>query len=103
MELIQHFLLQIIQNASEGAEVVFQCRDEGPIRSKVHWTRANGRPLPPGSKDVNGRLEIPSIRVSNITELFRIVQFSEKFQKLRELKKKVFFPLESLLVCSKPQ
>lgn len=50
--------------AFEGAEVVFQCRDEGPIRAKVHWVRSNGRPLPPGSKDVNGRLEIPSIRVS---------------------------------------
>uniref|UniRef100_W4VRB4 Putative heparan sulfate proteoglycan 2 n=1 Tax=Corethrella appendiculata TaxID=1370023 RepID=W4VRB4_9DIPT len=46
----------------EGREVVFQCRDEGPIRARVHWTRANGLPLPPGSRDVNGRLEIPNIR-----------------------------------------
>lgn len=47
-----------------GLEVVFQCRDEGPIRARVRWTLPNGRPLPPGSKDVNGRLEIPNIRVS---------------------------------------
>ncbi|XP_062558821.1 basement membrane-specific heparan sulfate proteoglycan core protein isoform X3 [Armigeres subalbatus] len=46
----------------EGREVVFQCRDEGPIRAKVRWTRANGMPLPPGSRDLNGRLEIPNIR-----------------------------------------
>ncbi|XP_055601853.1 basement membrane-specific heparan sulfate proteoglycan core protein-like isoform X2 [Uranotaenia lowii] len=46
----------------EGREVVFQCRDEGPIRAKVKWTRANGMPLPPGSRDFNGRLEIPNIR-----------------------------------------
>ncbi|XP_055635671.1 basement membrane-specific heparan sulfate proteoglycan core protein isoform X6 [Toxorhynchites rutilus septentrionalis] len=46
----------------EGREVVFQCRDEGPIRAKVKWTRANGMPLPPGTRDFNGRLEIPNIR-----------------------------------------
>ncbi|XP_058821183.1 basement membrane-specific heparan sulfate proteoglycan core protein isoform X2 [Topomyia yanbarensis] len=46
----------------EGREVVFQCRDEGPVRAKVKWTRANGMPLPPGSRDFNGRLEIPNIR-----------------------------------------
>lgn len=47
-----------------GREVVFQCRDEGLLRAKVRWTRANGMPLPPGSRDLNGRLEIPNIRVS---------------------------------------
>lgn len=47
-----------------GLEVVFQCRDEGPIRARVRWLRSGGQPLPPGSVDVNGRLEIPSIRVS---------------------------------------
>ncbi|XP_058452453.1 basement membrane-specific heparan sulfate proteoglycan core protein isoform X2 [Malaya genurostris] len=46
----------------EGREVVFQCRDEGPVRAKVKWTRANGMPLPLGSRDINGRLEIPNIR-----------------------------------------
>lgn len=47
-----------------GLEVVFQCRDEGVLRVPVRWTRPGGRPLPPGSKDQQGRLEIPNIRVS---------------------------------------
>jgi hypothetical protein len=47
-----------------GREVVFQCRDEGPIRARVRWVRGNGQPLPPDSRDVSGRLEIPNIRVS---------------------------------------
>lgn len=42
---------------------MFQCRDEGPVRARVRWTRPNGQPLPPGSRDVNGRLEIPNILV----------------------------------------
>ncbi|XP_030745032.1 basement membrane-specific heparan sulfate proteoglycan core protein isoform X3 [Sitophilus oryzae] len=46
-------------------EVVFQCRDEGPIRAEVEWRRANGQPLPPGSKDNHGRLEIPDIKVEH--------------------------------------
>lgn len=46
-------------------EVVFQCRDEGPFRARVHWTRPNGQPLPPGSRDLNGRLEIPNIKVEH--------------------------------------
>lgn len=54
----------IICASKKGFEVVFQCRDEGPIRARVRWTRSGGRPLPPGSRDVNGRLEIPNIRVS---------------------------------------
>jgi Immunoglobulin domain len=48
-----------------GREVVFQCRDEGPIRARVRWSRGNGQPLPPGSRDVSGRLEIPNIRVEH--------------------------------------
>jgi hypothetical protein len=44
-------------------EVVFQCRDEGPLRARVRWLRGNGLPLPPGSRDVNGRLEMPDIQV----------------------------------------
>ena len=51
------------QNITEGREVVFQCRDEGPLRSEVAWRRGNGLPLPPGSRDNNGRLEMPSIQV----------------------------------------
>lgn len=48
-----------------GREVVFQCRDEGPIRARVHWVRRNGRPLPPGTRDLNGRLEIPNILIEH--------------------------------------
>lgn len=44
--------------------MVFQCRDEGLMRAAVKWVRPGGRPLPPGSKDIQGRLEIPNIRVS---------------------------------------
>ena len=51
-----------------GREVVFQCRDEGPIRARVQWVRKNNRPLPPGSRDLNGRLEIPSIKVEHSGE-----------------------------------
>lgn len=46
-------------------EVVFQCRDEGPIRARVEWKRANGAPLPPGSRDHNGRLEMPNIKMEH--------------------------------------
>lgn len=53
-----------------GLEVVFQCRDEGPLRARVRWTRPGGRQLPQGSKDVNGRLEIPNIRVCIVIILF---------------------------------
>lgn len=45
--------------------MVFQCRDEGPIRARVEWRRANGQPLPPGSRDFNGRLEMPNIQVEH--------------------------------------
>ena len=48
-----------------GAEVVFQCRDEGPLRAKVKWSRSDGLPLPPGSIDINGRLEMPGVMVSD--------------------------------------
>ena len=45
--------------------MVFQCRDEGPLRSRVRWLRGNGLPLPPGSKDKDGRLEIPNIQLEH--------------------------------------
>ncbi|XP_059491072.1 basement membrane-specific heparan sulfate proteoglycan core protein isoform X8 [Neocloeon triangulifer] len=47
-----------------GREVVFQCRDESHIRASVQWIRANG-PLPPGSRDNNGRLEMPNIQLEH--------------------------------------
>lgn len=53
------------QIIKESREVVFRCRDEGPLRAQVRWSRADGRPLPPGFADKNGRLEIPNIRVSD--------------------------------------
>jgi len=48
-----------------GNEVVFQCRDEGQLRASVRWVRGNGMPLPPGSRDFNGRLEMPNIGVEH--------------------------------------
>ncbi|KAK4879912.1 hypothetical protein RN001_008058 [Aquatica leii] len=53
------------QTIKERREVVFQCRDEGPLRAKVKWIRGNGLPLPPGSRDNNGRLEIPNIQIEH--------------------------------------
>lgn len=47
---------------------MFQCRDEGPIRARVQWSRRNGRPLPPGARDTNGRLEIPNIQMEHSGE-----------------------------------
>lgn len=40
---------------------MFQCRDEGPLRARVKWLR-DGLPLPTGSRDRDGRLEIPNIQ-----------------------------------------
>ncbi|XP_024936745.1 basement membrane-specific heparan sulfate proteoglycan core protein [Cephus cinctus] len=51
--------------AKQGREVVFLCRDEGPLRARVHWVRENNLPLPPGSRDNNGRLEIPDIQLNH--------------------------------------
>ncbi|EAA44666.5 AGAP003656-PA [Anopheles gambiae str. PEST] len=53
------------QTIKESNEVVFQCRDEGPMHAKVKWVRGNGQPLPPGTRDMNGRLEIPNIRIDH--------------------------------------
>ncbi|XP_046669711.1 basement membrane-specific heparan sulfate proteoglycan core protein isoform X9 [Homalodisca vitripennis] len=56
---------QIIKAIEQGREVVFQCRDEGPLRASVRWTRGNGLPLPPGSRDIKGRLEMPNIQLEH--------------------------------------
>ncbi|KAM8721215.1 hypothetical protein ACLKA7_007133 [Drosophila subpalustris] len=53
------------QIIKESREVIFRCRDEGPARAKVRWSRPGGRPLPVGFTDKNGRLEIPNIRVED--------------------------------------
>ncbi|XP_055694217.1 basement membrane-specific heparan sulfate proteoglycan core protein isoform X2 [Lutzomyia longipalpis] len=57
------------QIIKEGREVVFQCRDEGSARARVRWTRANGA-LPQNSKDINGRLEISNVQVSDSGEYY---------------------------------
>ncbi|XP_076684002.1 terribly reduced optic lobes isoform X2 [Andrena cerasifolii] len=51
--------------AKQGREVVFQCRDEGPLRAGVRWLRGDNLPLPPHSRDINGRLEIPNIQLDH--------------------------------------
>ncbi|XP_023321610.1 basement membrane proteoglycan [Eurytemora carolleeae] len=51
------------QTIKEGREVVFQCRDEGTLRARVAWRRGNGLGLPYGTRDVNGRLEMPNIKM----------------------------------------
>ncbi|KAK9294716.1 hypothetical protein QLX08_010779 [Tetragonisca angustula] len=53
------------QVIKESREVVFQCRDEGPLRARVRWLRGNSLPLPPGARDINGRLEIPNIHLDH--------------------------------------
>ncbi|EDW00229.1 GH12750 [Drosophila grimshawi] len=53
------------QIIKESREVIFRCRDEGPARAKVKWSRPGGRPLPVGFSDKGGRLEIPNIRVED--------------------------------------
>lgn len=34
----------------------------------MQWSRKNSRPLPPDSRDLNGRLEIPAIKVEHSGE-----------------------------------
>ena len=38
------------QTIDEGQEAVFQCRDEGPLRARVQWSRSGGLNLPPGKE-----------------------------------------------------
>ncbi|XP_029344965.1 basement membrane-specific heparan sulfate proteoglycan core protein isoform X9 [Acyrthosiphon pisum] len=56
---------QTIKENSKDREVVFQCRDEGPLRAPVRWSRGNGLYLPHGSRDIGGRLEMPNIKVEH--------------------------------------
>ena len=76
------------QETEEGQDVVFQCRDEGPLRARVKWERSDGSYLPPGlkftnkkdlnpkimlfsltsflgSKDINGRLEMSNVQLGH--------------------------------------
>ncbi|XP_038216734.1 basement membrane-specific heparan sulfate proteoglycan core protein-like isoform X5 [Zerene cesonia] len=49
------------QTVRHGGDVVFSCRDEGPVRAAVRWVREGGRPLKPGSVDRKGRLEMNQV------------------------------------------
>ena len=66
--LILYITISLVQKLNAllflGREVVFQCRDEGPLRKPVRWVRGGGQRLPSGSTDVRGRLTIPNIQVS---------------------------------------
>ncbi|XP_064459497.1 basement membrane-specific heparan sulfate proteoglycan core protein-like [Ornithodoros turicata] len=51
------------QTVRQAQQVVFRCRDEGMLRSRVRWSRADDTPLPPGSTDVRGRLTMHDIQL----------------------------------------
>ncbi|KAL0852381.1 hypothetical protein ABMA28_000578 [Loxostege sticticalis] len=53
------------QAVRNRGDVVFQCRDEGPLRAPVRWVREGGRPLKPGSTDRHGRLEMNQVTPSD--------------------------------------
>ncbi|XP_065222037.1 basement membrane-specific heparan sulfate proteoglycan core protein isoform X4 [Planococcus citri] len=54
------------QIIKQSQEVVFQCRDEGPLRVPVTWVRGGNQPLPASSRiNEQGRLEIPNIQLSH--------------------------------------
>lgn len=50
------------QTVKVGQEAVIRCRDEGPKRSTVSWSRSDGRPLPNGATDVRGRLTLYKVK-----------------------------------------
>ncbi|CAH0716594.1 unnamed protein product, partial [Brenthis ino] len=49
------------QTVRNGGDVVFTCRDEGPLRAQVKWIREGGRPIKSGYTDVRGRLEMSKV------------------------------------------
>ncbi|CAK1554719.1 unnamed protein product [Leptosia nina] len=53
------------QTVRNGGDVVFSCRDEGPLRAPVRWVREGGRSLKPGSVDRNGRLEMNHVTTAD--------------------------------------
>lgn len=69
--------------SSIGGDVVFQCRDEGPLRAAVRWIKEGGRPLKPGSVDRKGRLEMTKVSVSIVyrrrTLLFNTQQITQSY------------------------
>ncbi|XP_024080868.1 basement membrane-specific heparan sulfate proteoglycan core protein isoform X3 [Cimex lectularius] len=46
----------------QSEEVVFQCRDVGLGRQKVHWVRGNGKEMPKDARLHGHRLEIPNVQ-----------------------------------------
>ncbi|CAH1394861.1 unnamed protein product, partial [Nezara viridula] len=58
------------QIIKETREAVFRCRDEGLGRYRVRWFRERGLPLPPGSRDLYGRLEIPNVQIEHTGTYF---------------------------------
>ena len=67
------------QTIKEGREVVFQCRDEGPLRARVEWSRGGGLPFPEGTRQFDGRLEMPNIQLSHTgTFVCRAVEHAGK-------------------------
>ncbi|KAI1283114.1 Basement membrane proteoglycan [Halotydeus destructor] len=52
------------QTQMVGHDVVFRCRDEGLLRLGVSWSRRDGRPFPPRTSDINGRLTMYNITPS---------------------------------------
>ncbi|KAF2367999.1 Laminin EGF domain [Trinorchestia longiramus] len=53
------------QTIKQSREVVFQCRDEGRLRSAVRWSRPDNKNLPRGYTDERGRLTIPNIQLED--------------------------------------
>ncbi|XP_042860326.1 basement membrane-specific heparan sulfate proteoglycan core protein-like isoform X47 [Penaeus japonicus] len=53
------------QTIQQSREVVFQCRDEGPIRASVRWSREGNRAMPVGTTDNRGRLTMPNIQIEH--------------------------------------
>jgi len=53
------------QTQLEGEDVVFRCRDEGPDKVSVVWSRQSEEPFTAGTKDENGRLSMYSVSIKD--------------------------------------
>lgn len=53
------------QTQYSGDDVVFRCRDEGDTRLPVRWSRLDGKPFPPNTTQVNGRLSMYNVRFND--------------------------------------
>lgn len=59
-----------------------RCRDEGPRRLKVHWARADGRPMKIDHSDHRGRLTLPHVTVED-AGVYLCIPLSSDGQDLR--------------------